>query len=69
MRAEISTMGYHDTEGHMGDVRKYIIGGAPSYNYVYFPKSKRLYNVRTRPAYIKRIHNFIDFFFGTLNYK
>lgn len=68
MGIEISTMGYHDSEGYMGDALKYISGGAPRYNYVYFPVSKRLYNVRTWPTFIKHIHSYKDLYFGTLNY-
>ncbi len=39
------------------------------YNYVYFPKTQRLYNVEfEKPRYIRNIGNdYRRFFFGTLN--
>ena len=52
------------------DHQKTHWGTVPKYNYVYFPRSKRLYNVeRYRPRYIRTINSYKDFYFGTLNYK
>jgi len=37
--------------------------------YVYFPETGNLWSVRSRstPAFIRKINNYKDFFFGTMN--
>ena len=65
------SMGYDDGwvingNDHESTYREIVL----KYNYVYFPRSKRLYNVeRYRPRYIRTIDSYKDFYFGTLNYK
>ena len=46
-------------------------GKSPKYNYVYFQRSTRLYNVEYfQPRYILTISdNYKKFYFGTLNYQ
>jgi len=66
---ELESMGYMPDKGIVtGDMSKVRKNQAPFYNYVYFPVSKRLYNVeREKPRYIRSVSNFNDFFYGTLN--
>lgn len=66
---ELGSMGYMPDKGIVtGDMLKVRKGQAPFYNYVYFPISKRLYNVeREKPRYIRSISSINDFFFGSLN--
>ena len=66
---EIYSMGYRGGS-YDNDKNKVRNGQSPKYNYVYFPHSKRLYNVEYyTPRYIRQINTFRDFYFGTLNYK
>lgn len=46
-------------------------GKSPKYNYVYYPSSRRLYNVELYdPRFIKNISkSYKSFMFGTLNHK
>ena len=69
---EIESMGYDDGWVVYGNDRQKVYWGVvPKYNYVYFPISKRLYNVEySSPRYIKRINGiYKELYFGTLNYK
>lgn len=70
-KKERETMGYDDGWIQYGNDRQKVYWGVvPMYNYVYFPKSKTLYNVEYHnPRYIKRITIYTEFYFGTLNYK
>ena len=53
-----------------GDRKKTYLGLSPKYNYVYFPNSKRLYNIEVQsPRFIKSIRSYNDYYFGTLNIK
>ena len=69
--SERSSMGYDDGWVQYGnDHQKAYWGTVPKFNYVYFPISKRLYNVECyNPRYIRNIGGYKDFYFGTLNYK
>ena len=54
----------------MGDYLKVKRKESPRFNYVYFPVSKRLYNVEIKgPIFIRNISSYKDFYFGTLNIK
>ena len=65
------SMGYDDGWVQFGnDHQKTYWGTVPKYNYVYFPVSRKLYNVeRYSPRYIRTIDYYKDFYFGTLNNK
>ena len=67
---EIYTMGY--SGGVIpNDYYNAINGNSPKYNYVYFPESRRLYNIELfRPRFIKKLSkSYRSLYFGTLNYK
>ena len=71
-RLEIESMGkWIDDNGSvkaLGDWSKARRGNSPSFNYVYFPNSSRLYKFERRePIYIRTIKSFRGFFFGALN--
>ena len=73
---EIESMGYNidddlafwDWANVINDVN--INGKQTRYNYVYFPKTGHLFHVESyAPRYIKKIDNYMNFYFGTLNHK
>ena len=66
---EAYTMGYYGGT-YPNDYELLREGRSPAYNYVYFPKSKNLYNVSLySPTFIKKIYSPKSFYFGTLNHK
>ena len=69
--AQISSMGYLYSKGVFnGDALLKQRSLRNACYYTYFPKTQQLWSVgRYRPAFIRNIHSFSDFFFGTYNSK
>ena len=69
--AQISSMGYLYSKGVFnGDALLKQRSLQNACYYTYFPKTQQLWSVgRYRPAFIKNIYSFSDFFFGTYNSK
>lgn len=69
---EICSMGYYEGAVMVGNDHDNLKKGKSlKYDYVYFQRSTRLYNVEYfQPRYILTISdNYKKFYFGTLNYK
>ena len=73
---EVESMGYiMNSDIALGDWANVVTdininGRQTRYNYVYFPMSGNLYHAEFyKPRFIKRITNFHQFYFGTLNHK
>ena len=67
---QVSSMGYCDkTLGYrLGDAKNKLNSLSHASYYTYFPLTKQLWSVgRYRPAFIRNIKSFSDFFFGTIN--
>ena len=73
---EVESMGYiMNSDIVLGDWANVVTdininGRQTRYNYIYFPMSGNLYHAEFyKPRFIKRITNFHQFYFGTLNHK
>ena len=72
LEEQVSSMGYCDkTLGYrLGDAKNKLNSLSHVSYYTYFPLTKQLWSVgRYRPAFIRNIKSFSDFFFGTINTK